>query len=165
MASLHKKVVNTIRRCLQEFDDSIYLFHNQTGTAWQGSGVPGARLVELRNPRPVKFGIPNSGGGPDLLGWKVNEIEGTPHAIAMAVEVKTGRARRAKNQQNFAKVFSQCGGIYLLVRGNEASWRIEEVSAFNVFFAKPKTAVFNVIDALCSKEYWFKFVLEQTWEV
>lgn len=72
----HSRLVKIVRRRYQEDNPGSRLFPNTSGVAWQGTAVSGAGKVELFNPRPVYFGIPEpagkgtgteSGGG-DLLG-------------------------------------------------------------------------------------------------
>lgn len=117
----HTQAVNLVRRILMSsFSNRVFLWKNQTGTAWQGHGVFGADRAELINPRPVKFGIPDSGGGTDLLGFVI--INNFP--VFLGIEIKTGRARRTKKQHEFANFMNSHNAVYFLFRVNSISGKL-----------------------------------------
>jgi hypothetical protein len=51
-------------------------------------------------------------GEPDLMGV-------APDGRALAIEVKTGRATRTKEQYAFARMWMRLGGLYVLARYND----------------------------------------------
>lgn len=60
-----------------------------------------------RRGNPRKIGTP---GEADLQGWI------PPTGRALAIEIKTGKARRTADQKKWAASFSRDGGIYLVAR-------------------------------------------------
>lgn len=70
--------------------DSRRLWRNNTGMAYHAD-------------RPVRYGIPPTGGGPDLLGiWD---------GRFAAIEVKTAKAKLRKEQLDFLLLVKRLGGF------------------------------------------------------
>ncbi len=135
----HSRLVKIVRRRYQEDNPGSRLFPNTSGVAWQGTAVSGAGKVELFNPRPVYFGIPEpagkgtgtESGGADLLGetqiqagingnvlldnvWKNWNLKFLP--ILTGIEIKTGKSRLKKNQKIFRTWLLSVNGIYYIAR-------------------------------------------------
>jgi len=111
----HSRLVKLVRRDYQKNNHGSKLFNNKSGVAWQGTAVNGSGKVELFNPRPIYFGIPetNEGsGGADLLG--ITLLEDIP--IFTAIECKTGKSRLKKNQKAFKKWILSVNGIHYTAR-------------------------------------------------
>ena len=166
----HGEAVKTVRREIEKNHGSIFLFPNNTGMAYQGRvehGPAGRDEIILRNARRIRFGVPGSGGGPDLLGWKTAKNDtGKLYAVSMAVEVKTGQARRTKEQDNFARLFALSGGIYALARfspGNEdpSYFSFESMSAFGLPATGTMLDVEDALNAIESYRSWFDFCAEE----
>ena len=165
----HGEAVKTVRREIEKNHCSIFLFPNNTGMAYQGRVVnlaPGSKNIILRDLRRICFGIPSQGGGPDLLGWKTLKEDGAIYAISMAVEIKTGQARRTKKQENFARIFTLSGGIYALARFSPGSddpsyFSFESMSAFGLPAVGPLLDVEDALDAIESYRSWFDFCAEE----
>ncbi len=102
-----------------------YVFRQNTGMAWAGSGplFKAARRmlvqlkegdVVLRAPvRPIRAGLTK--GSSDVIGWKPIEITpdmvGSKVAVFVAVEVKGKTGRATPEQKNFLKTVHEAGGI------------------------------------------------------
>lgn len=82
--------------------------------------TPNGLFRSVRGSRVVRIGAP---GMPDIRGLvHVLQSRHTPRfAVALAVEVKTGRGTLRKNQQKWRSRFISCGGLYILAR------RVEDV--------------------------------------
>ena len=122
----HARLVKLVRKDYQKNHPGSRLFPNNSGVAWQGNAISGAGKVELFNPRPVFYGIPEpehkngaeKSGGADLLGWTIkNNIP-----IFTSVECKTGNARLQKNQKIFRNMIKKINGIYYTARECPECW-------------------------------------------
>lgn len=136
----HARLVKIVRKTYQAEHPGARLFPNVSGSAWQGSAVSGAGKVELLNPRPVFFGIPEpskgsaekKSGGADLLGW--TQLDGfIPidehgtyakrfYSVFTCIEVKTGKANLMKNQKDFRNLAHMFGCLYYVARECPACW-------------------------------------------
>lgn len=141
----HARLVKLTRKDYQLNNPKSRLFPNTSGVAWQGTVVNGAGKVELFNPRPVFFGIPEpehkngaekSGGG-DLLGVTIKEFSTFDlsehgsfifnkttklYPIFTAIEIKTGKSRLKKNQKIFRTWVLSINGLYFLSRECPVCW-------------------------------------------
>ncbi len=133
----HARLVKIVRRQYQNDNPGSRLFPNVSGVAYQGQAVSGASKIELFNPRPIYFGIPEpekspnaprKSGGSDLLGCTMHgrlkmDLTGqeriilkTALPILTGIEVKTGKSRLKKNQKIFRDWLLSINGIYHLAR-------------------------------------------------
>lgn len=127
----HARLVKIVRRTYQADNPGSRLFPNTSGIAWQGNAINGAGKVELLNPRPIRFGIPEpsgdgeKSGGADLLGEtsvyydELSNIDGVYSGyipILTGIEIKTGKARLKKNQKVFRDWMKKIGAIWYLAR-------------------------------------------------
>lgn len=71
----------------------------------------------------MRYGIPSTGGGADLLGWRTITITpdmvGQRFALFLAVEVKSATGRVTPEQLNFIRAVNEAGGIAGVVRSLE----------------------------------------------
>jgi len=140
----HARLVKLTRKDYQLNHLGSRLFPNTSGVAWQGNAINGAGKVELLNPRPIAFGIPEpeikgtgeKSGGTDLLGVTIKEIEiyeEQPNGygayrrdedlpIFTAIECKTGKSRLKKNQKIFRTWVLSINGIYFISRECSECW-------------------------------------------
>ena len=138
----HARLVKIVRRTYQDDNPGSRLFPNTSGVAWQGNAQNGAGKVELINPRPIRFGIPEpdghgeKSGGTDLLGetevklCNLAEVDycffghndcgicllKKPIPVITGIECKTGKARLKKNQKVFRDFMKKIGAVYFLAR-------------------------------------------------
>ena len=139
----HARLVKIVRRQYQNDNPGSRLFPNVSGMAYQGQAINGAGKVELFNPRPVYFGIPEpekspnaprKSGGSDLLGCTMygrsepdetgqeRVILKTALPILTGIEIKTGKSRLKKNQKIFRDWLLSVNGIYYLARECPECW-------------------------------------------
>ena len=139
----HSRLVKIVRRRYQEDNPGSRLFPNTSGVAWQGTAVSGAGKVELFNPRPVYFGIPEpsakgtgtDSGGSDLLGETLKIVyeafaengkvltSKLNFPILTGIEIKTGKSRLKKNQKIFRDWLLSVNGIYYIARECPTCWQ------------------------------------------
>ena len=132
----HARLVKIVRREYQYDNPGSRLFPNNSGVAWVGNACRGAGKVELLNPRPVFYGIPEprakgtgtDSGGSDLLGCTMSGrtepdktgqervILKTALPILSGIEVKTGKSRLKKNQKIFRDWMKSINAVWLLAR-------------------------------------------------
>ena|GEM_PF-4723918 len=126
----HERLVKIVKHAWQDVAGSR-LFKNTSGVAWQGSAVSGAGKVELLNPHPIYFGIPepdkggtgDGSGGADLIGCTVSYGEcDEKFAIFTAIEIKTGKSKLRPNQKRFRDWVKSAGGIYFVFRECPTCW-------------------------------------------
>lgn len=65
--------------------------------------------------RLVRFGVPSTGGGADLIGWVMRNGV----AVFLAIEVKSDTGRPTPKQTNFLRAVREAGGIAGVVRSVE----------------------------------------------
>lgn len=127
----HARLVKIVRKTWQAEHEGSRLFVNTSGVAWQGNAVSGAGKVELLNPRPVFFGIPEpsrgkaekKSGGADLIGFTVSEIGfDLSRAVFTAIECKSGNAKLMSNQKLFRALVLKSGGFYHVARECPECW-------------------------------------------
>lgn len=138
----HARLVKIVRRDYQTDNPGSRLFSNTSGVAWQGKAVNGASKIELFNPRPIYFGIPEpdrrqnetQSGGSDLLGCTLYgrfspDSEGqerivlkTAKPILTGIEIKTGKSRLKKNQKIFRDWMKSINAIWFLARECPTCW-------------------------------------------
>lgn len=121
----HARLVKIVRRRYQEENPGSRIFPNNSGIAWQGNANNHAGMVELYQPRPIRFGIPEpsgdgeKSGGTDLLGETIlrfKNIVEIKYPILTGVEIKTGKSRLKKNQKVFRDWLKSVNGIWYLAR-------------------------------------------------
>ena len=104
----------TEKRIMQEIQiamsgEDARLFRNQVGAA------------ELKDGSYIKFGLGT--GSSDLIGFKIVTMTpsdiGRKVAIFTAIEVKAGKGRTTKEQDNFIRVIRESGGIAFVARSKE----------------------------------------------
>ena len=126
----HERLVRIVKKSWQDVSGSR-LFKNTSGVAWQGNAVSGAGKVELLNPHPIYFGIPepdkagsgDGSGGSDLIGVTVSYGErDEKFALFTAIEIKTGKSKLRANQKRFRDWVKRAGGIYFVFRECPACW-------------------------------------------
>ena len=132
----HARLVKIVRRTYQADNPGSRLFPNNSGIAWQGNPQNGAGKVELFNPRPIRFGIPEpdgngtKSGGTDLLGEtpvRVISIPDPTHNIGIdliksrkvkefpvltGIECKSGKGKLKKNQKIFRDWMKKINAIW-----------------------------------------------------
>lgn len=71
----------------------------------------------------VRYGVPSTGGGADLIGWTIvavtPEMLGRDLAVFTAIEVKSQRGRIRDKQENFIEQVREAGGIAGMCRSVE----------------------------------------------
>lgn len=129
----HARLVKIVRKTYQADNPGSRLFPNTSGVAWRGNANDNysnlVRVIELFNPRPVRFGIPEpdgkggKSGGTDLLGETmisickaVNSFTNIHVPILTGIECKTGKARLKKNQKVFRDWMKRINAIWFLAR-------------------------------------------------
>lgn len=125
----HNRLVKIVRKDYQSYHPKSRLFPNTSGLAWQGEISKTAFGIILKNPRPVKFGIPEpkrddeeGSGGSDLLGQTyINDLP-----ILTGIEVKTGGSTLKKNQKLFRNWLMSINGIWFLARECPTCWLLWE---------------------------------------
>lgn len=100
-------ILASIRNALGRLRD-VRCFRNSTGVFTDAKG------------HIVRYGIPSTGGGSDLLGWRTviitPDLIGKRVAVFTAIEVKSPTGRVAPNQSVFLQVVARAGGIAGVVR-------------------------------------------------
>lgn len=105
----------------------IRVFRNNVGTAWVGRSIrlkkgqsfvaDGNELV-IYDPRPLQAGLHKGSG--DGIGWREIEITqdmvGKKLAQFVSLETKTKTGRVSIDQQNWAKVVNESGGLAIIAR-------------------------------------------------
>lgn len=105
----------------------IRVFRNNVGTAWVGRSIrlkkgqsfvaAGNELVIL-DPRPLQAGLHKGSG--DGIGWREIEITqdmvGKKIAQFISLETKTKAGRVSPEQQNWARVVHESGGLAIIAR-------------------------------------------------
>lgn len=123
-------LVRRIMLCLGKFP-GVRVFRNNTGTAWQGSGVLNVQRsmqvnvqkgdVILKQGRIVHFGLCK--GSSDVIGFHsvtvTPEMVGKTVAIFLAPEIKTPTGRATPEQKNFIAQVNAFGGIGFVARSEE----------------------------------------------
>lgn len=91
---------NILRRVqLIASEHGARLFRNQTG------------FCQCRK-QPIRYGIPATGGGPDLIGW-------APGGRFLGVEIKTETGRVRENQVTFLNAIRDGGGLGFIARSED----------------------------------------------
>lgn len=109
-----KIIQEKIHRALSERRD-LCLFRNNSGVAHYGNDV-------------VRYGVPPTGGGSDLIGWVSKTITpdmvGQKVAVFLAVEIKTDAGKLTAAQGNFIEKINAHGGIAGVARSIEEAEKL-----------------------------------------
>lgn len=112
----HDRVLKNVRKWYQIKYKKSRLFVNRSGFAWVGNKIiRKIDGIELKNARPIPFGIPDPGqgsGGADLIGITLENM----YPVFTAIEIKTGNAKLQKNQIDFRNWVESVQGKYYIAR-------------------------------------------------
>ncbi len=130
MTTREKAIQNQVHRALGGRSD-IRLFRNNSGVAHHGTVVmESAASITLKNPVRVRYGVPPTGGGSDLIGWVSKTITpdmvGQKVAVFLAVEIKSDAGKPTAAQEVFIEQVNAHGGIAGIVRSVEEAERMVE---------------------------------------
>lgn len=108
---------------------TIRLFKNPVGVGYIGAAQHMADgSVLIRRPRRVSFGLFK--GAADLIGWRTVTITpdmvGKKVAVFVSVEVKDDGGRVRPEQENWARVVRECGGLGGIARSEADARAIAE---------------------------------------
>lgn len=124
MSKEHNQLQEEIQYALSRAGATVY--KNTTTFGYAGKPVArdnAKRLITLQNFSPLQSGIPNKGGGSDIIGWRPVEITpemtGRRVAIFLACEVKTPEDGLSTKQDNFLRQVQRSGGIGFVARTPE----------------------------------------------
>jgi hypothetical protein len=135
-AEEHKHLKNEIRIALGEIEN-VACFNNESGVATFYFG-PKCRLCQKGSKeRQVKFGV--GSGGADLIGIANDNGVGR----FFAIEVKTGNAKLAANQEMFGELIVKLGGIHGVARSVADALRILSRAGIKLIVTKEKEFIEN----------------------
>jgi len=126
MSILEKQLLNEFTIKISHLGGRV--FRPNVGRAWVGkTSGPVTQMFKthlnpgdlvIREARPFHAGFPK--GSSDLIGWIpveiTKEMVGSTLAVFSAFEVKTGKVRTTKEQQQFIDTVNRSGGIATITR-------------------------------------------------